>query len=110
MTSSHHRPPGRPGSLPLTEKRDQYLRLMNQGMGNAEACRIVGIKRGTGIYWRYGRTVKSSDGSIRYYPPIKPSAQVSKRYLSHDERVRIADRLREKMGGTAPKPVDSRFG
>jgi IS30 family transposase len=107
VNSSHHGPPGRPGSLPLTEKRDEYLRLMNQGMGNAEACRIVGIMPGTGVYWRYGRTVKSSNGSIRYYPPIKPSAQISERYLSHDERVTIADRHRERIG---PRAIAAELG
>lgn len=33
---------GLPGSLPLIEKRDHYLRLKSEGLNNAEACRIVG--------------------------------------------------------------------
>lgn len=81
-----------PGSLPLTEKRDHYLRLMAQGMSNTEACRIVGVGRGTGIRWRYGRTVRNPDGSSRHYAPIMASVQISERFLSEDERVSIADR------------------
>jgi transposase, IS30 family len=65
---------------------------MAQGMNNSEACRIVGVGRGTGIYWRYGRTVKNPDGSTRTYSPIMASVQISERFLSEDERVSIADR------------------
>ncbi len=34
------------------EKQLQYVRLMAQGVNNAEACRIVGIDRKTGNRWR----------------------------------------------------------
>lgn len=67
---------------------------MAQGMSNAEACRIVGVGRGTGIYWRYGRTVKNPDGSVRRYQPIMASVRISERFLSEEERVTIADRHR----------------
>ncbi|WP_238547125.1 IS30 family transposase [Actinoplanes friuliensis] len=63
-------------------------------MNNSEACRIVGVGRGTGIYWRYGRTVKNPDGSTRTYSPIMASVQISERFLSEDERVAIADQYR----------------
>jgi transposase, IS30 family len=88
------RPPGTPGSLPQTEKRDRYLQLMAQGMNNSEACRIVGVGRGTGIHWRYGRTVQNPDGSVRRYEPIMAPVMISERFLSQDERVTIADRHR----------------
>jgi len=81
------------GPAPLAEKRDQYLRLMAQGMNNSEACREVGINRRTGTRWRYGRTIVNSAGDERTYPPInqaEPPA-ISDRYLSEDERVMIAD-------------------
>jgi hypothetical protein len=39
---------GRRGPWPLTEKRALYRRLMEQGIGDSEACRIVGINRRTG--------------------------------------------------------------
>ena len=45
----------RRGPSPLTDKRAQYLRLMQQGTNNAEACRIVGVNRKTGTRWKHGR-------------------------------------------------------
>ena len=63
-------------------------------MNNSEACRIVGVGRSTGIYWRYGRTVRNPDGSTRTYSPIMASVQISDRFLSEDECVAIADQYR----------------
>lgn len=92
-------PPGPAGSSgPLTEKRDHYLRLMAQGMNNSEACRTVGVSRGTGIRWRFGRTVVGNNGSKRAYAPITPSVQISERFLSEDERITIADRRAAGLG------------
>jgi hypothetical protein len=34
------------------EKQQRYLRLIAQGVNNAEACRQVGINRKTGNRWR----------------------------------------------------------
>lgn len=31
--------------------------MIRQGVGNSEACRIVGVNRRTGTRWRYGRTI-----------------------------------------------------
>jgi len=76
-------------------KRDQYLRLMAQGMSNSQACREVGVNRKTGNRWRYGRTVVDRDGRRRTYPPItQQPREISPRFLSEDERVTIADLLR----------------
>jgi transposase, IS30 family len=84
---------GRPGSAPQTEKREWFARLIAQGVSNSQACRIVGVNRRTGKRWRHGRTITSSSGKPRHYPPVinvrKP--KISSRYLSEDERVRIAD-------------------
>ncbi|MBQ0925656.1 IS30 family transposase [Saccharopolyspora endophytica] len=92
-------PPKPPGSSgPLTEKRDHYLRLMAMGMNNSEACRTVGVSRGTGIRWRFGRTVIGHDGSKRIYAPITPAIEISDRFLSEDERVTIADRRATGLG------------
>jgi hypothetical protein len=41
-----------PGALPLMEKREEYARLMRQGMNNSEACRVLGIGRKTGGHFR----------------------------------------------------------
>ncbi|MGW4720974.1 IS30 family transposase [Nocardia sp. NPDC004260] len=67
---------------------------MQQGFSNAEACRIVGVDARTGRKWRHGRT---GERHRRPVPPISmvaPGCGVS-RYLREDERIHIADRLRE---------------
>ena len=53
------------------EKQQQYVRLIAQGVNNAEACRIVGINRKTGNRWRYGRSVRNSAGALVHYAPVK---------------------------------------
>jgi hypothetical protein len=70
---------------------------------NAEACRIVGINRRTGTRWRYGREITSSSGVRLHYPPVINAAkrEVSDRYLSEEERIRIADLRRVGIGARA---------
>lgn len=64
-------------------------------MSNSAACREVGINRRTGTRWRYGRTSTGQAGRTYSYPPITEQPRVvSSRFLSEDERVRIADLLR----------------
>jgi len=86
---------GRPGPAPQVEKREQFARLIAQGVNNSEACRIVGINRRTGKRWRHGRTITSRDGRKLHYPAVVTTGavkrEVSPRYLSEDERVQIAD-------------------
>jgi len=91
---------GRPGSAPQTEKREWFARLIAQGASNSQACRIVGVNRKTGKRWRHGRTVITSSGKRRHYPPVISTRkrEISSRYLSEDERVRIADLHREGNG------------
>jgi len=85
---------GRPGVAPQTVKREQYAALIARGVTNSEACRIVGINRRTGKRWRHGRTVTSSSGQRLHYAPVVGVArkrEISARFLSEDERIRIAD-------------------
>jgi IS30 family transposase len=85
---------GRPGVAPQTVKREQYAALIARGVNSSEACRIVGINRRTGKRWRHGRTVIASSGQRRHYAPVVAVAgrrEISPRFLSEDERVRIAD-------------------
>lgn len=80
---------------PLTDKREHYLRLMEQEMSNSAACRTVGINRRTGTRWRYGRTYSDKAGYAYTYAPItEQPREISPRFLSEDERVTIADLLR----------------
>ena len=89
-----------PGSGPQTEKREWFARLIAQGVSNSQACRIVGVNRKTGKRWRHGRTVIASNGTRRHYPPVinVQKREISSRYLSEDERVRIADLHRAGRG------------
>ncbi|HVB42700.1 MAG TPA: IS30 family transposase [Streptosporangiaceae bacterium] len=101
-----------PGALPQAEKREQFGRLIAQGYNNSEACRIVGINRRTGKRWRHGRTIITRDGRKLHYPPVVTRGKVagreiSHRYLSEDERVRIAD-LRK--AGAGVRAIADRLG
>ena len=67
------------------------------GGTNSEICRELGIRRELGSKWRNGwKHQEPATGKVRFYPPIHEIrvSTVSTRYLSEDERVRIADRLR----------------
>jgi IS30 family transposase len=72
------------------------LRLVDQGYGNKEASRLVGVNERTGREWRNGRP----EGRVkRSRPPARKVlvAETSSRFLTEDERIVIADRRRAKM-------------
>ncbi len=83
----------------LAGKREQFVGLIRQGIGNSEACPIVGVNRRTGTRWRYGRTVINRAGERLHYPPVKTlrtrSRPSSVRYLTLAERIVIADLHRD---------------
>ena len=87
---------GTQGPAPLTAQREEFARLIERGVSNSEACRLVGVNRRTGTRWRYGRTTTDSAGLDRHYPPmaINPTRTLSAHFLSEAERVVIADMLR----------------
>jgi IS30 family transposase len=91
-----------PGALPQVEKREQFARLIAQGYNNSEACRLVGINRRTGKRWRHGRTIVARDGRKLHYSAVIVAGAgrraISDRYLSEEERVRIADLRRVGAG------------
>jgi len=74
------------------EQQARYFQLMKQGWNNNDACRSVGICRKTGTRWRLGRT-ETKNGRTHSYPAAEPfnTAGISARFLSQQERVRIAD-------------------
>ncbi|MFJ2816843.1 IS30 family transposase [Streptomyces sp. NPDC087294] len=67
---------------------------MQLGYSNKEACQAVGINLRTGREWRNGRTSPHRTVAPALAPRTPRSA--SSRYLREDERIHIADRLREK--------------
>jgi len=80
----------------LMAQRREFAGSIAKGVSNSEACRLVGVNRRTGTRWRYGRTVTYSSGDELHYPPMATSRTtcLSGRFLSEDERVLIADRVR----------------
>ncbi len=91
---------GRRGRKPLYAKRQAFARLIAEGVPSARACRMVGICRRTGTRWRNGRRIKSG-GRVLNLPPVitvspNPEKLYSPRYLSEDERLRLADLRRER--------------
>jgi transposase, IS30 family len=87
---------GTPGPAPLMAQRHEFAQLIAKGVSNSEACRLVGVNRRTGTRWRYGRTVTFKSGAALHYPPMATTRTMclSARFLSEDERVLIADRVR----------------
>ena len=81
------------GSGTTGREAGTVVRLIARGVPNSEACRIVGINRRTGTRWRFGRTITSSRGKSVHYAPVisTPAPEISPRFLSEDERIKIAD-------------------
>ena len=99
---------GRPGVAPQTAKREEFTRLIAEGLSIAEAARRVGIHYRTGRRWLRGRTVRLPSGVARQYAPvIIVEAPVSARFLSEDERVTIADLRRR---GHTIRDIGARLG
>ncbi|GAA2302113.1 IS30 family transposase [Nonomuraea roseoviolacea subsp. roseoviolacea] len=103
------------GPKKLIREREEYFRLMDQGFSSQEACRIVGINIRTGKRWRNGWRLNKSNK--KGAPPVRRPAvppSGSSRYLRQDERIHIADRVREKASiraiarelGRAPSTIN----
>jgi len=90
---------GRRGPQPDHAKREAFAKLIDEGVPSARACRMVGINPRTGKRWRNGRRLTSGGRVLDLAPVITPVAvpqrPYSPRYLSEDERVRLADLCRE---------------
>ena len=91
---------GRRGPEPLHDKRDEFARLIAEGVPSARASRMVGVNPRTGKRWRNGRRLACGRSVIDYPPVITtaPTRQYSPRYLSEDERVQLADLRLEGRG------------
>jgi transposase, IS30 family len=87
------------GPTGKTDERARFIELTRQGVSSAEVCRILGINPKTSSRWRNGRIVVRPDGTTRRYAPIVEVVvpTISTRFLSEDERTRIADLRRAGM-------------
>ena len=90
---------GRRGPAPEYAKREAFARLIAEGVPSVRASRMVGIHPRTGKRWRNGRRI-TSGGRVLNLPPVITSVvpvlkRYSPRYLSEDERIRLADLRRE---------------
>lgn len=66
------------GREELLREREEYFRLMDQGLTSYEACRIVGINYRTGKRWRNGRTPSGrTKGAPPAQRPVAPSSDRS---------------------------------
>lgn len=61
---------GKPGVEPQGPKREEFARLIDEGMSIADAVRGVGIHCSTGRRWLRGRTVRLPSGGARRYDPV----------------------------------------
>jgi len=52
-------------SAALTDKREEFARLIAVGASSLQACRMVGINSRTGKRWRHGRRFIGSGGRRR---------------------------------------------
>jgi IS30 family transposase len=71
----------------LVEERAVYFALVDAGVGFREAARQAGVNYRTTKTWR---------AASRPATPEAAPGEISSRFLSPDERIRIADRVRDK--------------
>jgi IS30 family transposase len=64
---------GRRGPQPEYAKREEFARLIAEGVTSQHASRIVGINSRTGKRWRNGRKVKSGGRMLDLPPVINPA-------------------------------------
>lgn len=85
------------GRKKLNREREAYFLLMAQGVSSREACQLVGINQRTGKRWRNGSPA-AENRPVRH-PELVGSARAisssSGRYLTQQDRLAIADLLRE---------------
>lgn len=102
----------------LTRERAAYFQLMQQGYSSAEACRTVGINYRTGKRWRNGWHSPPNGRKAKpaIYAEVSPSGP--SRYLREEDRIHMADRLREKASvraiaaelGRSPSTISREIG
>ena len=76
------------------------MELIARGWPIATAAREVGVSRSATYLWRDGATVRDKNGTMRIVSPLEPASLrlISVRFLSEEERIRIADLASEGHG------------
>lgn len=99
---SSRRIPKGPGRRPKSLARREFMGLIARGWPLATAAREVGVSRSAAYLWRDGATVRDKNGSVRHVAPLEPLAlkPISPRFLSEEERIRIADLASRGVGPT----------
>ncbi|MER5688782.1 helix-turn-helix domain-containing protein [Streptomyces sp. NPDC002205] len=85
------------GKKKLAREREEYFRLMEQGVSSREACRIVGINRRTGKRWRNGTNATKNRPAQPAHRVRAERAVSSSRHLTQEERLHIADRVQSSL-------------
>ena len=82
-----------PGRRPQSDKRDRFMSLRARGWSVAAAGREVGVSRTTSANWSRGYKIYRRGVAVGFVQALDrlEVKTVSCRYLSLDERVRIAD-------------------
>jgi hypothetical protein len=77
----------------MVEQRQRFVVLIAAGVTITEAARQLGIAGKTATRWRHGWPTRSASGVTRHQPSVYqcPVAEISPRFLSEVERLRIGD-------------------
>lgn len=93
MLSSIRRMKKGPGRRPQSAKRERFMQLREHGWSIAAAARAVGASRTAGHNWAHGYKTYRDGVAVGFIPAVdrREIRQISGRFLSQDDRVRIAD-------------------
>src|SRR5262245_15569333 len=109
MLSSSRRVKKGPGRRPQSAKRQRFMELRERGWSILAAAREVGVSRTTGNNWTRGYKTYHHGTAVGFVAPLERLAvrQISRRFLSQDERIEIADLQR---AGVSIRQIAARLG
>jgi len=98
-----------PGRRPQSAKRQRFVELRERRWSILAAAREVGVSRTTGNNWSRGYKTYRHGQLVGFVPALERLAvrQISRRFLSQDERIEIAD-LRH--AGLTSRQIAHRLG
>lgn len=109
MLSSSRRVKKGPGRRPLSAKRRRFMELRERGLGIDASAREVGVSRTAGRNWAKGYRKYRGGQVVGFVPALDrlEVREISPRFLSEDERVRIGDLHR---AGVSRREIARRLG